>query len=309
MDLIERFKGDKDPVENLNLGKYNELTKDCYLFLGDAYNDVFDSRYYNKKRVFLSLEEPNFCTDADTAHAKLTNGFGSTTVGGRKVQDTPPDEVLTICPYTAKCFDNRTFVFFPFNDEFIPVNTEKIYDVIYTGSHPHNVNWGGVIDVMSRYNHRYVYFTNGTHVTDIGLSYREKMNLYGQSKIAVCHGLATAWEVNVPRYRAFPKSNENEAFKSLDKNLLPQFKSRVMEAAFSKCLILHYKDEWNVIENWFDVGEEFLFFSTPEELDTIIKDVLDNPNKYQPIIDKAYNKAINNYTTKHFIEKYLGKDE
>ena len=63
------------------------------------------------------------------------------------------------------------------------------------------------------------------------------------------------------------------------------------------------------IEEWFDEGEEFLFFSNPEELDTIIKDVLDNPDKYRPMIDKTYDKAINNYTTKHFVEKYLGKDE
>jgi len=308
MVLVERFKGDRDPVENLNLSRYTELGKDCYLFLGDAYNDVFRDNYFDKKRVFLSLEEPNFCTDADTAHAKLSNGFGSTTVNGRKVQDRPPEEILTICPYTAECFDNRTFVFFPFNDEFIPKSDEKIYDVIYTGSHPHNTGWGNVMDVMSKYNHRYVYFTQSTHVTNVGSSYQEKMDLYGQSKIAVCHGLATAWNENVSRYRAFPKSDENEAFKSLETNLLPQFKSRVMEAAFSKCLILHYKDEWNVIEKWFDEGTEFLFFSTSEELDEIIKDVLDNPDKYQPVIDSAYEKAINNYTTKHFVEKYLSNE-
>lgn len=305
MIIIGRFNGDKDPVENLNLDRFINEGRDCYLFMGNAYNDVFNPIYLDKERVFLSLEEPNFCTDADTAHAKLITGYGSTTVGGYKSQDTPPDKVLTLCPFMSKLFDNRTLIFFPFNEDFIPESFDKKYDVIYTGGHPNNTNWGDVIKTISKYNYRYVYHNHSDFVTDTNISYREKIKLYSESKITVTHNLATAWPQFINRYREFPRSNENEAFKNLESTRLPQFKSRVMEAAFTKSLIVNYYDEWNVIENWFEPNKDFIYFKDSDDLDLIIKDVLNNPEKYELIIESAFNKAINNYTTKHFVNKYL----
>ena len=37
----------------------------------------------------------------------------------------------------------------------------------------------------------------------------------------------------------------------------------------------------------------------------IIRDVIENYSKYQEMIDNAFEKAVNNYTTKIFVEKYL----
>jgi hypothetical protein len=306
MEIIQRLQPGEDPVHYLKVERFNDIANDCYLFIGHAYDDVYNERYFDKKRIFLSLEEPNYCTDADTAHAKLSSGYGSNTVGGIKTHSRPPEEILTLCPYTAKLFENRRHVFFPFNEDYIPQETEKIFDVIYSGSIPANTPFDGIINVMSRYNYRYIHYENRPYITNANPNYTDKLILYAQSKIAVTHGLASAWPQHVQRYRNFPKSGENEAFKCLNSNRLPQFKSRVMEAAFSKTLIVNYRDDWNVIEDWFTPNEDFIYFSSPEELDYIIKDVLANPNKYQPIIYSAYNKAINNYTTRHFVEKYIG---
>lgn len=306
MIVIERIKGNTDPVENLNLKRFADIANDYYLFLGNAYDDVYQENYFDKKRIFLSLEEPNFCTDSDTAHAKLTNGYGSNTVGGVKTYSIPPDVVLTLCPYTAKSLPNRQLIFFPFNEEFIPENTNKEYDIIYTGSIPINCNWGKMLEIISKYNYKYIHYNQTQYVTDANVSYLDKINFYSKSKIALCHGLASAYNENVPRYRSFINAENNEAFKSLDKNLLPQFKSRVMEAAFSKAIILHYKDDWNVIENWFEPEKDFLYFSNENELQEIIIEILNNYDKYKIISENAYFKAMNNYTTKHFVEKYIG---
>ena len=68
----------------------------------------------------------------------------------------------------------------------------------------------------------------------------------------------------------------------------------------------NYYDDWNVIENWFTPDEDFIYFYSKEDLDQKIKTILENYDEYSKIGENAYNKAINNYTTKHFIQKYIG---
>jgi spore maturation protein CgeB len=88
---------------------------------------------------------------------------------------------------------------------------------------------------------------------------------------------------------------------------VPQIKMRTFEAAFCKSLILCRRDDFNVIEYFFDKDKEFIYYNNNKELDIIIKDVLSNYEKYLPIIENAYNRAINNYTTTKFVEKYLSQ--
>lgn len=291
-----------DPIYNLGFEKYENIGRDCYLFLGDAYSSVFDERMYDKERVFLSLEEPNFCTDIDGPHAKLHDGWGSVSTGGKLFQSKPVENILTLCPYTAECFDNRTAVFFPFNEDLIPNSYDKIYDVIYTGGIPAFTQWGKFLDVMYKYNFRDVHYSRGTNPS---CSYIEKLQLYSKSKISLCHGLAIAYPEHISRYKAFPKSEINKAFSHLDKNIMPQIKSRVFESAFSKSIILYWKDPWNTIENFFEPEKEFIYFENENDLKEKIEEILNNYDKYKQVAENAYNKAINNYTTKHFVEKYL----
>lgn len=291
-----------DPIYNLGFEKYENIGRDCYLFLGDAYAKAFEEQYYDKERIFLSLEEPNFCTDVDGPHAKLYDGWGSTRTNGELFQSKPVDKVLTLCPYTAECFENRTAVFFPFNEDLIPKTHDKIYDVIYTGGVPAFTSWGSFLDVMYKYNFRDVHYSRGTNPS---CSYHEKLELYAKTKISLCHGLAIAYPEHINRYKSFPKSQQNKAFSHLHKNLMPQIKSRVFESAFSKSIILYWKDPWNTIENFFEPEKEFIYFENEIDLKQKIDDILSNYERYQIIAENAYNKAINNYTTKHFVDKYL----
>jgi len=124
--------------------------------------------------------------------------------------------------------------FFPFNKDMIPEPTEKIYDVIYTGfaNIPHVQE---LTSIISKFNYRFVSFSRQTgKETDINATYSEKLKLVAQSKCSIVHNLLSCGT--------------------------PQLKSRPFESAFSKTLMLVLKDEYNVIEEWFTPGEDFIYY-------------------------------------------------
>jgi hypothetical protein len=59
-----------------------------------------------------------------------------------------------------------------------------------------------------------------------------------------------------------------------------------------------------VIENFFEPDKEFVYFEEGKLQETIDK-ILANYNDYLPIIENAYQRAVREYTTKAFFEKYL----
>lgn len=193
------------------------------------------------------------------------------------------DKIFTILnPKISGRYEKRQSVFYPTNEEITEKareNTYKKYDVIYTGFA------GGehvtkIINSITKFNYRWVSFADDPRVTNKGVSYFEKLRLIAESKIDVCHGLAG--------------------------NGTPQTKSRYFEAAFCKTIILMYKDKWNCIEEWFTPNEHFLYFETEEELCNLIKDVSLNYEKYVPMVEASYNKAMKEYTTEAFVRKYIG---
>lgn len=276
-----------DPLYNLGFEKYEKEARDCYLFMADYIRDLeTNPKYRDKERVVLTLEEPNFCVDILGDQARTT--FLA-------------DKILTLCPYTAECFSKRQLVFFPFSEDFIPKSFDKDIDIVYTGSQPQNVGWDKFMSVAGQHNFAYAHYNSGNFPN---CTYQQKIDLYRRSKIALIHGLCSVNPINIERYLSFPCGRINKAFSHLDKLLLPQVKSRMFEAAFCKSLMLVYRDDWNPIENWFTPNKDFLYFSNEYELDQLINEQLDE-RQHDDMIDNAYNKAINNYTTKHFVERYL----
>jgi len=280
-------RGHDDPVYNLGFEKYQDECPDYYLMLGNVYDAINSGNYNDKKKVVLSLEEPNFCTPGH--HVDTFN----------KV-----DKVLTICPYTTATIPNRQFVFFPFNQDFVPNQQEKEYDVIYSGS----VQSSAVSEMINcMLPHKYVFINfDGDHrANHPKVSYQEKLNLYSKTKVTICHNLLWVSSGNIPRYRAFTNANNNEAFRYLDQGVMPQIKSRVFEAAFSKSLILCGRDYWNVIEYFFEPNKDFIYYDNMNDLREKLNDVTKNYSNYTHIVDNAYTKAINNYTSHQFVERYL----
>jgi spore maturation protein CgeB len=131
------------------------------------------------------------------------------------------------------------------------------------------------------------------------------LQLYSKSKIALIHNLLFPSSADIPRYRQFPNSDKNKAFDLLNYGLMPQIKSRVIEAAFNKSLILCFKDHWKIIEKLFEPDVDFIYFNDNNDLKEKTQYILNNYDDFKFMTENAFNKAINNYTTQHFFEKFL----
>jgi|WetSurMetagenome_2_1015567.scaffolds.fasta_scaffold01139_8 hypothetical protein len=302
----------EDPARFFDFARFSGQTDDFIFCAGlHDWSRLKDLKITkNKKIVQLDLEEPN----------KFFASRGSKSVYADN--DDCFEKIFTICPYTAKWLNEerqknkRTAVFFPFNEELIPPIRPKVFDIIYTG---HLVNSGVVDDIrqITKYNYRLVSGSNGELVTDFNVSYLSKLDLISQSKITLCHNLLYARPSQMLNIFKLKRYWKNKAFKFITpvnfifslfrKGALfpaPQIKSRTFEAAFCRSLILCKKDQFNIIENFFEPNKEFVYYEEGKLSETVDK-ILANYNNYLPIIENAYRRAIKEYTTKAFFEKYL----
>jgi len=85
---------------------------------------------------------------------------------------------------------------------------------------------------------------------------------------------------------------------------VPQLKSRIFEAAFCRSLILCKKDNFNVIEKYFTPNKEFVYYEEGKLFEKV-NSILGNFEDYLPLIERAYNRAVKEYTTAAFYEKFL----
>lgn len=232
-------------------------------------------------------------------------------------------KVLTLCPFTAEYFNKRQGVerrvpiFFPFNEEFTPPVSEKRYDIIYTG-HLHPKPIMRDMKTICRFNYRLVSNSDHELVTNRGVGYEEKLRLISQSKITLTHNLLYPTVRHVLNVWKYPGWKANRAFSDIPHGLMglakrlltgpeievPQLKSRIFEAAFSRSLILCRKDKFNVAEKYFKPGEEFVYYEDGGLAETVDK-ILTNYDAYLPVIDRAYKRAAEQYTTAAFFKKYL----
>lgn len=293
------------PTRYLNFEQFNWIRDDIYLI--PSYTDYSKlKKIKNKKVVLIEYEEPTrfFVKDNNFNHDIYEDYFY---------------KIFTLCPYTAdylnKKYNNlkREQCFFPFNKELIPKNFKKEYDIIYTWNIVHKTIID-YINIIKRYNYRFVSWSKSNLITDNNVDNKLKYELIAKSKITLCHNLLFLNRNHIINLYLNHKEQlkNNKALSEINiLNLLTwkwistMVKSRVFEAAFCKSLMLVQKDKWNLIEKFFKPNVDFIYFENKKDLDNKIKEILFNYKKYEYIIENAYNKAINNYTTKHFFEKYL----
>lgn len=231
-------------------------------------------------------------------------------------------KVFTLCPYTSSYLNarqNRNLrepIFFPFNSLHIPKNSQKKYDIIYTG---HLISKPIFNDIrkISKFNYCLVSNSSSKYVTHNGVGYEQKIKLISESKITLVHNLLYPTFSHLRKVWLYEDWELNEAFKMLpnkkqfyhfflnrEQMLVPQLKSRAFEAAFSKSLILCKKDPFNIIENYFEAGKEFVYFEDGK-LEETIENILSSYEDYAEIIDNAYRRAVKEYTTEAFFNKFL----
>jgi hypothetical protein len=231
-------------------------------------------------------------------------------------------KVFTLCPYTAEYLNKqqgrirRVPIFFPFNKNYIPIECEKIYDIIYTG---HLVAKPIIQDIRTIRNYNYRLVSNSKHslVTNHSVGYDEKIRLISQSRITLVHNLLYPSFQHLRNIWSYSNWQSNGAFSELPQPrhaweffvnragmVVPQLKSRLFEAAFSRSLILCKRDPFNIIEHFFDPGKEFVYFEEGSLRKTVSK-ILSSYNDYKVIIDAAFERASEQYTTEVFFKKFL----
>ncbi len=300
----------EDPMQQYDFRRFEDQCGDFYL-IEARLKFVLLEEIKDKKIVYLQVEEPNrfMCPDP---------------VFRGDEYDTYFYKVLTVCPYTAQWYNKiqgtnrREVVFIPVNEKKIPARQEKKYDIAYVG----NINSREIeknIDVIRKFNYRFVARTGNQYTTDHETTYKEKMDILAQSKIALVHGvlwckgelLRAAWSTpHIEEHEAFsriPKKtwyNWLWSFISQKEYLVPQLKTRIAESAAARALILYRRDPWNIIEQHFTPGEEFVYYEDGH-LEEKIKEILTNWEQYEPIVEHAYQRVMREYTTQVFFEKYL----
>ena len=223
------------------------------------------------------------------------------------------DEIYTICPYSCdwlnelKNTDKYKCVWYPFNSRYIPEPQEKIYDVCYHGG-IHGEKYSDMLRILTDFEYAFMSMTHSINpytrqhldfATDVNLSFQEKLKVIAQSKISICYN-------NYPQQNLTKKENhdKNLAFKYVDSHhLMPQLKSRFIEACVSKTLNLVERDPWNVIEKWYEPSKHFVYFESNDELHDKIVDILNNWDSYRHIVNNAYDLSINNYMCSNLINR------
>src|SRR4051794_29041093 len=298
-----------DPTRHFGFGRFADQAGDFWLAAGH-----FDFETIrpldDQKIVYLDLEEPNRFFSADPAF-------------NRQAYEQTFHHIFTLCPYTAAWLNRlqgcprRTPVFFPFNDRFIPERREKVFDVIYTG-HLVAPAVSRLGDAIAPFNYRLVSQSDDPRVTDRSASYTYKLDLIARSRVTVVQNLLFLRPGHVRAAKATEGWEENEAFADIvraveagdepaaDEVVAPQIKSRVFEAAFCRSLILCRRDQWNVIERFFEPGEEFVYYEEGQLRETLGR-ILADFGSYQRVIDRAFERAREQYTTEAFVNRYLSE--
>lgn len=247
----------EDPIRYFDFKDYENIAKDCELYFGGwPHESIWQESTVPK--YFFSTEEQSWDQDGTDQFVPVV------------------DKIFTICPPKITNREKRQAVFFPMAKSIAPEQHEKKYDAIYTGyATGHHVET--ILNAITRFNYRFVSFEQRHGlVTDVAVSYPEKLRLIADSRACVVHNLTSSHT--------------------------PQLKSRPFEAAFCQSLMLVKRDQWNILEEWFTPDVDFLYFDDADHLSVLIAD-----SRYcDHIVKHAYERAMNEYTTEKFIEKYIG---
>ena len=286
-NIIQELTNDNyhfDPIRNLNLNKYLSKQKGLNIMYGSK---CYDGKLYddNYKNIMIDFEEPNFTP------SRLKDEKDKILSVIKKL-----DKRLTLCPYSAKYFNslldktNSEQCFFPVDVEYITSiigypSFDKKIKVLYIG---HNV---------SKITNYFIKLSDKVSMP----KYIDKMKALYNSKIAICHNVLF-FENHLSLYDELI----NIMPELKDDNLeVPQLKSRIFEAGFSKCIPLVYYHKSKIVETYFVPDVDFIYFRNLNELTTLINKIVNDYDSYKHIAENIYKKCVENYKVTDFIEKYI----
>jgi len=126
-----------------------------------------------------------------------------------------------------------------------------------------------------------------------------------KTKVVPIYNYLYLKDEQVETIKSYDKWEQNEAFSHVDQNIACQLKPRITEAAFFKMLMLVKRDPWNAIEYFYVPDEDFIYFDSVDELPDLIEETTTNWDKYQHIVENAYKKACERYTTEAVLKRMI----
>jgi len=270
-----------------------------------GYNSIHTNFMDGERQVVLNVWMP-------TEFGQHQDHFGNNSVEYNK----NATEVYGVCPFTTEWLNEidsereYRYIFYPLNKKDIPPVMTKKYDACYFGGIHSLLHLYGLAALFN-FNYRYMSMTHGINwktqdclkfATDLDLSHQEKIKRVGECKISLCYNIVPIESSHLDAIKSYPRWEDNKAFADVHSlGYIPQFKSRMHEAALARTLNLVYKDPWNIAEEYYTPDEEFVYFNSNEDLPDKIDEILNNWDSYEGVVDRAYNKALN-YTTENMMQ-------
>ncbi len=290
------------PINFLNFSKLENERNNLLFCYGihPGYRMSRPSNFMNN--VYFETEEPNGLSEGELPHQR----------GNWKLDFW--SKIINICPYSAdwenKVYNTSKFCtdVYPFDEELIQTDFEKIYDVIYVGGlHGRHGIFQNIVNQIVKFNYKFISMWGYPQVTDLNVPWDQKMKIWAKSKITVCSNLLSENTVGQfsSKIKNLPYWKENKAFLFTDEGIMPQMKPRISDAAVSKSLILILRDPWNVIETWFEPNKHFLYFDSIDDLSSKIYWCLNNWDYCNSIVENMFNEFVNKYTIKRFYDRNL----
>lgn len=272
---------------------YGSITKNGVGFNTEAL-DPYNSY---KRKVLWQVEQPCGFTDNPPSPMFHMN------VGTRF------DEVYSNDPLTADWlntvkYDDARYKIttFPHNLKYaVTEDVEREFDVI---------TWGGAIsqdhsamvEAMSKFKYHWFTLPGGggslsQYVSAFGVDRPHMWDILRKTKIMISTNVLYLSPQHISNIKSIPRWEENEAFSHVDYGILPQVKTRAVEAAFNKTLMLMKKDPWGILDHWFVPEEEFVYYDSNEDLEVTIQEILNNWDHYEGVANAAYERAVRDYST------------
>ena len=300
-DALERY---------YNFKKYSSDDGNVFFHgMGCIEKTVHKERHsdFNKK-IFWNLEQPCAWQGDERTKNISSNSDGYF------------DKIFTICPYSAKWLNEQqggnvfSTSFIPFSEDMIIDKKEdKSYDAIYWGGIHSEENFNIVNSIKDfKYNfmslgpgHWSSQFRNSIarrFITSQNVPRKVMWSILRKTKVCPMSNLLFLQEPQVSSIKSMENWEQCEAFSHLDQFIMPQNKTRMIECAVNRTLILLKRNPWQLDSMWFEPEKDFLYFDDYSELPGLIKETTENWHKYEHIVDSAFAKAKQNYTVQNFID-------
>ena len=302
--------------------KYKDQEDTC---LSVGYQCLWNEEVHNyikdfKRRMFFNGEHPCSYTQ-DLKFGTRTSGV-----------DNIFTDIYTICPYTAEWLNNKyndgnkrfKLCLFPIDKKNVLLYNpnEKEYDAIFYGSICGKTH-ERIVQEISSFNYNFATYGVGywhpneqvdihslaSKVTKTNISTSEKWDILSKTKVVPIVNHLFLHDKHIENIKNYDGWQENKAFSHIDQKIACQLKPRIVEAAFFKMLMLVKKDPWNAIEYFYEPEKEFLYYEDESELPDMINEITNNWGKYKFIVDNAYQRAINNYTTEAVLDTMMNNGE